>query len=70
MPAKLLENRNGVFIDVTKEMGISIPEQTSGATVGDFNNDGFLDIFRSLKNDRSSFDYLSSIVVTIAMKFI
>lgn len=45
MPAKLLENRNGVFIDVTKEMGISIPEQTSGATVGDFNNDGFQDLF-------------------------
>ncbi|SDS12941.1 ASPIC and UnbV [Polaribacter sp. KT25b] len=45
MHAKLLENRNGIFVDVTTKMGISIPEQTTGATVGDFNNDGFSDLF-------------------------
>ena len=45
MPAVLLENRNGVFIDVTTQMGISIPEQTTNATVGDFNNDGWQDLF-------------------------
>ncbi len=26
-------------------MGISIPEQTTGSTIGDFNNDGYSDIF-------------------------
>jgi hypothetical protein len=45
MPALLLENKDGRFIDVTQKMGISIPEQTTGATVGDFNNDGWSDLF-------------------------
>ncbi|MFD0835933.1 CRTAC1 family protein [Mariniflexile aquimaris] len=45
MPAKLLENRGGVFFDVTAEFGIDIQEQTSSSAVGDFNNDGWSDIF-------------------------
>ena len=45
MPAKLLENRNGVFVEVSAQLGIEISEQTSSAAVGDFNNDGWSDIF-------------------------
>ncbi|MEX0331085.1 MAG: CRTAC1 family protein [Puniceicoccaceae bacterium] len=44
MPARLFENRDGVFVDVTEELGVSIPEQASSAAVGDFNNDGWTDI--------------------------
>lgn len=45
MPAKLLENRNGVFVDVTNQLNINIKEQTTSAAVGDFNNDGWSDLF-------------------------
>lgn len=45
LPAKLFENRGGVFVDVTEKLGISVPEQTASAAVGDFNNDGWSDIF-------------------------
>ncbi len=45
MPAVLLENTNGHFTDVSAKYGINIPEQTSSAAVGDFNNDGWADIF-------------------------
>lgn len=45
MPALLLENRDGVFVEVTGEMGISISEQTTGCAVGDFDNDGWSDLF-------------------------
>lgn len=45
MPAVLLENTNGHFTDVNAKYGINIPEQTSSAAVGDFNNDGWVDIF-------------------------
>jgi hypothetical protein len=45
MPAKLLENRNGVFIDVTSQLNLDIKEQTTSAAVGDFNNDGWSDLF-------------------------
>jgi hypothetical protein len=45
MPAILLENRNGVFADVTSNYSINIPEQTTSSAVGDFNNDGWADIF-------------------------
>ena len=45
LPAKLLENRNGKFIDVTSVYGINIPEQTTSTAVGDFNNDGWSDVF-------------------------
>ncbi|MGJ8639554.1 MAG: CRTAC1 family protein [Opitutaceae bacterium] len=45
MPAYLLENRDGTFVDVTAEMGITIDEQTTGSAVADFNNDGWSDLF-------------------------
>jgi hypothetical protein len=45
LPLVLLENQNGVFIDATAKLGIQITEQTTSATVGDFNNDGWSDIF-------------------------
>ena len=45
LPAILLENRDGVFVDVTEERGISIPEQTAGIAVGDFDNNGWSDLF-------------------------
>ncbi|WP_299312128.1 CRTAC1 family protein [uncultured Aquimarina sp.] len=45
MPAKLLENRGGIFVDVTSAQGIDIKGQTSSSAVGDFNNDGWSDIF-------------------------
>ncbi|WP_452228506.1 MULTISPECIES: FG-GAP repeat domain-containing protein [unclassified Lacinutrix] len=45
LPAKLLENRDGTFVDVTEAFGINIAEQTTSTAVGDFNNDGWSDIF-------------------------
>ncbi len=45
MPALLLENREGVFVDVTAAMGIAVPEQTTGIAVGDFDNNGWSDLF-------------------------
>lgn len=42
---KLLENQGGTFVDVSTKMGIDINEQTSSSAVGDFNNDGWSDIF-------------------------
>ncbi|WP_158971841.1 CRTAC1 family protein [Paraglaciecola sp. L3A3] len=45
LPVKLLENRDGKFVDVTAQLGIDIQEQTTSATVGDFDNDGWSDIF-------------------------
>ncbi|KMT67025.1 hypothetical protein XM47_02260 [Catenovulum maritimum] len=44
LPAMLLENQNGQFVDVTKAMGINISEQTVSATAADFNNDGYIDL--------------------------
>ena len=45
LPAKLLENKDGIFVDVTQQMGISINEQTTSALAADFNNDGWTDLF-------------------------
>lgn len=44
-PAFLLENQNGIFVDATARLNIDIAEQTAGSAVGDFNNDGWADIF-------------------------
>jgi enediyne biosynthesis protein E4 len=52
-PEKTAENhlyrnlQNGTFEDVTKKAGISGPWYSMGVTVGDFNNDGFEDIYIS-----------------------
>jgi hypothetical protein len=38
-------NRNGTFSDVTRAAGLDVELYGMGAAVGDFNNDGFPDIF-------------------------
>lgn len=55
---KLMENREGVFVDVSSEAGIygSVIGFGLGVTVGDVNNDGWEDIFVS--NDFFERDYL------------
>ena len=40
-------NRNGAFTDVTKSAGLDIEMYGMGVAVGDYNNDGFPDIFIS-----------------------
>jgi hypothetical protein len=40
-------NRNGTFTDVTRSAGLDIEMYGMGVAVGDFNNDGFEDIFIS-----------------------
>jgi enediyne biosynthesis protein E4 len=38
-------NRNGTFTDVTKAAGLDIDFYGLGVAVGDFNNDGFIDLY-------------------------
>ena len=38
-------NRDGTFTDVTKEAGLAVPMFGMGATVGDYDNDGWDDLF-------------------------
>ena len=40
-------NRNGTFTDVTKRAGLDVPLYGMGVAVGDYNNDGYPDIFVS-----------------------
>jgi hypothetical protein len=40
-------NRDGTFSDVTKEAGLIRQDWANGVTIGDYNNDGFDDIFIS-----------------------
>ena len=40
-------NRNGTFTDVTKSAGLDVEMYGMGVAVGDYNNDGFPDIFIS-----------------------
>lgn len=47
LPAILLENKNGVFKDVTAKMGLNINEQTTSVVAADFDNDGWDDLLFS-----------------------
>src|SRR6266516_5157418 len=38
-------NRNGAFTDVTRRAGLDVEMYGMGVTVGDYNNDGFPDLF-------------------------
>ncbi|MCU1276176.1 MAG: ASPIC/UnbV domain protein, partial [Bryobacterales bacterium] len=40
-------NRNGTFTDVTRRAGLDVELYGMGVAVGDFNNDGFPDLFIS-----------------------
>ena len=40
-------NRNGTFTDVTRRAGLDVEMYGMGVAVGDFNNDGFPDLFVS-----------------------
>ncbi|MDO6693146.1 CRTAC1 family protein [Aliiglaciecola sp. 3_MG-2023] len=53
LPVKLLENKQGVFLDVTEQFGIDVSEQTSSAAVADFDNDGWSDILIIRNGDSS-----------------
>lgn len=44
LPAMLLENQNGTFVDVTQAMGIHFEAPTTSAVAADFNNDGWQDL--------------------------
>ncbi|CAN8071002.1 unnamed protein product [Agarophyton chilense] len=43
----LLENRNGKYVDVSERAGIPKDTQSHGVTTGDFNNDGWMDVYVS-----------------------
>ncbi|HTV81363.1 MAG TPA: CRTAC1 family protein [Acidobacteriaceae bacterium] len=44
-PALYRNNHNGTFTDVTREAGLAIPMYGLGVTVGDYDNDGYDDLF-------------------------
>jgi enediyne biosynthesis protein E4 len=46
-PKLYRNNRNGTFTDVTKAAGLDVEMYGMGVAVGDYNNDGFQDIFIS-----------------------
>src|SRR5205814_10467970 len=47
MPVLYRNKRDGTFEDVTKQMGLDVPMFGMGVTVGDYDNDGYPDVFIS-----------------------
>ncbi len=45
LTAVLLKNNQGKFVDVSAKAGLGLKEHTSSAAVGDFDNNGYQDIF-------------------------
>lgn len=45
LPVYLLENKQGKFVDVSDKFNFNINEQTTSATVADFDNNGWSDLF-------------------------
>jgi hypothetical protein len=51
---ELWENQNGVFVNVTEDVGLTLSrDRYRGMTIGDFDNDGDEDIFLNLNIDAS-----------------
>ena len=50
----LLENKQGKFVDVTKKSGLFLNEHTYASAVGDFDNNGYQDIFVVRHGDLST----------------
>lgn len=44
-PALYRNNHNGTFTDVTREAGLAVPMYGMGVAVGDYDNDGYDDLF-------------------------
>ncbi|KAJ8901253.1 hypothetical protein NDN08_007102 [Rhodosorus marinus] len=51
MPNILLENRNGIFVDVSNSTGVNILGHNRHATFADFNNDGWDDLYVTFTTD-------------------
>ncbi|CDF33384.1 unnamed protein product [Chondrus crispus] len=51
----LLENRGGKYVDVSEKAGIRERRDSMGVTAGDFNNDGFVDLFITTWKGRDYF---------------
>lgn len=47
LPALYRNNRNGTFTDVTRQSGLAVELYGNGVAIGDYDNDGFEDIFIS-----------------------
>ena len=59
---EIWENREGVFVNATEELGLDIPlDQYRGLTIGDFDNDGDTDVFVQ-KNSNEGLDILLEVL--------
>ena len=47
-----INNKNGTFTEIAAKAGCAITEFVKGVTSGDYNNDGFADIFISTLNGK------------------